>query len=359
MALKLRITGVDEYGTNMKVLFVGEPGSGKTLASSTFPNPVFLSAEGGLMSIARRFIPYVNVTSSDDLREVLVLLRQEDPRARAQLLHDASGGQFPYPTCDTVVVDTIDEIQKMMMKERVKLTKKENFILQDYGWLNEQMQALIRALRNLNMNVVFTCHVKEVKDEEVGNVTFKPALAGQSADYITASVDLAFLLKGRSTVVVEDGQTKRKIHRTLQAMPDTQYPWIKDRSGRLPGEIEINFEDDYQRLFQHIYGGIEADFDKARELAVANLKGLETELANVGDLELPSSGRDQARKDIAEGRGVSPGELGEMRGQTETGVSVKSEAAPAPADPLEALLPDDAKGEAEKVVSKARQKASA
>lgn len=43
--MKIRRTGADDYGKYVKALICGEPGSGKTLISSTFPNPLYASAE--------------------------------------------------------------------------------------------------------------------------------------------------------------------------------------------------------------------------------------------------------------------------------------------------------------------------
>lgn len=271
MAINTRITGLAEYGQWMKVMFCGEAGTGKTLISSTFPNPFFISAEGGLMSIARRFLPYTNLESTQDLKEIIGILRQ-DPKTRATMLGANTA------TVDTIVIDTIDEVQKVFMKERVKAKKDEAFNLKDYGWLNEQMQSAIRAFRNLDMNVVLTCHIKPVTNEETGKVTYKPGMAGQVAEWIPSAVDLSLLLNARTATEIQGGKAVKVVHRYAQAMPDSEYSWIKDRSGRLPAEFEVNFEDDYQRLFDLIYKGLDEEFAKAKEKARTGLKNVEKEL---------------------------------------------------------------------------------
>lgn len=254
MAIETKVTGLAEYGQWMKVLLCGDPGSGKTMTSSTFPNPYFISAEGGLMSIARRFLPYTELNTTDDLREMLKILRQE-PDVRAEMLNVPG-------RIDTVVIDTIDEVQKLFMRERVALTGKDNFVLQDYGWLGERMEGAIRAFRNLPMNVVFTCHLKQDKDEESGTIAHLPGLVGRTAGYLPGAVDLGMVLLSRTETTVVEGKSQKNMVRYAQTYFNSSYPWVKDRSGRLPAEFPINFEDDYDRMFELIYGGIAEEFEK-------------------------------------------------------------------------------------------------
>jgi len=273
MAIETKIAGASEYGRYMKVLVCGDPGSGKTLLSSTFPNPYFASAEGGMMSVASRHVPYMDVRSSDSLLELGKVLKQK-PEVREQILG---------VPVDTIVIDTIDEVQKIFMKERNKTQKNDSFSVKDYGWLNENLQALVRGFRNLDMNVIFTCHLKEQKDEDLGRVTYKPGMAGQISDNIPAYVDLSLLLQARARAAIVDGRSERVVERYLITQPDSQYTWIKDRSGRLPGEIPVNFEDDYARLWDWIYGSIPEPGSALqvsdREIAVAGLKATTRELS--------------------------------------------------------------------------------
>lgn len=247
MSIEVKRTGVAEYGRWIKVLICGDPGAGKTLISSTFPNPIYASAEGGLMSIADRGLPYVQIKSSEDLLSLKMALEQE-PSVREKLL----GAPI-----DTLVVDTIDEIQRILIRERLESQKKESMALQDFGWLAEQMRSTIRGLRNLEMNVVFTAHLKSSEDSETGRQFHRPGLQGGIADELPGYVDLALLLKARPVVRVVGNESRRVIVRTLQTYPDPMHPWVKDRSGKLPQEFNVTFQDDYKRIEEVIYGGID------------------------------------------------------------------------------------------------------
>jgi len=247
MTLQTRRTGNAEYGRWIKALICGEPGSGKTLISSTFPNPYYASAEGGLMSIADRNVPYAEIKSSDDLFELKNFL-DLSPDGREQLMG---------APVDTVIIDTIDEIQRILIRERLDSERRDKMTLQDFGWLSEKMQTVIRSFRNLEMNVVFTCHLKETRDDELGRIVYKPGLQGGISDQIPGFVDLSLLLTSHIKTTVVDNESRQIIIRNLQTFPDSQHPWVKDRSGKLPTEFPVNFDDDYARMNDLIFKDVE------------------------------------------------------------------------------------------------------
>lgn len=258
MTLKIKRTGASDYGQVTKVLIAGNPGAGKTLVSSTWPSPFYASAEGGLMSIADRDIPYSEVRSISDLLKIKTALDQP-----AHLIENLFG--FPI---ETVVVDTIDEIQRILIRERLEETKRDALALGDWGYIAEQMAAIVRGFRNLNLHVVFTCHLKEVTDNDTGRVSYKPQMQGGFTDQIAAQVDLALLLKSTTRTEIVDGKAEKITRRVLQTNPDLQYEWIKDRSGKLPTELEIDFQTDYERISTLIFGGTKLKEGKTSEIEV-------------------------------------------------------------------------------------------
>jgi len=243
MTLKIRRTGADDYSKYIKALIFGEPGAGKTLMSSTFPNPLFVCAEPGLMSIADRDIPYMKVDNITDLIGIKSVLDQS-----ADVRDELIG--FPI---ETVVIDTIDEVQKILIAERLRSEKKDAMTLPDWGWLSEQMQALIRGFRNLDMHVVFTCHLKESTDSETGRTYFKPGLQGGIADQIPGYVDLSLAIVPVLDTDVVDNQTVKIQRRYLHSFPTNSMSFLKDRSGKLPQILEINFQDDFDRINELVY----------------------------------------------------------------------------------------------------------
>jgi hypothetical protein len=262
MALKIRRTGSDDYSKHIKAIIFGEPGAGKTLMSSTFPQPLFVCAEPGLMSIADRDIPYVHVDSVADLIGIKNVLDQ-GPEVRDELIG------FPI---NTVVIDTIDEVQKILIAERLKSEKKDAMTLPDWGWLSEKMQALIRGFRNLDMHVVFTCHLKESSDADSGRTYFKPGLQGGIADQIPGYVDLSLAIIPMIDTDVVDNQTVKVQRRYLHSFPTHNMSFLKDRSGKLPQVLEINFEDDFERINEFVYAGV--NLPDSSEIVVEDTEAL-------------------------------------------------------------------------------------
>lgn len=243
MTLTIRRAGAAEYGRFIKMLVAGAPGAGKTRMGSTAPNPIYASAEGGLMSVADRSVPYVNIETSEDLLQLKVGLEQ-DKSVRAEV--------FGFDI-ETVVIDTIDEIQRILIKERLEETRQAHMAIQDWGWLGEQMQAIIRGFRNLDMHVIFNVHLKESSNAETGRTWFDPGLQGGIASQIPAYVDLACLLKSSLVSEVKGDKVVERQVRQLVTQPSRDFGWLKDRSGRLPGELEVNLTDDFDRIYDLIF----------------------------------------------------------------------------------------------------------
>lgn len=256
------MTGAADYNPYMKFLIGGTPGAGKTLLSSEAPGVFFASAEAGLMSVARKRVRFKDINHTDDLLRLKDRLNQ-DPDVRTALF----GGPV-----ETLVVDTIDEIQRLFIAERKAAKRKDTFDIQDWGWLGDRMREVLRSLRNLDMNVIFTMHTKEVTDGDTGRVYVKPALQGAIADEIAQFMDLSLVLTSETETKVVGDKIEKVVRRYLQTYPDERHDWVKDRSGQLPPRIYVNFEDDWDRLHQAVYGWITEDWKQEAEAAVKALE---------------------------------------------------------------------------------------
>lgn len=234
MGITIKKTGRAEYGQTAKMLVYGEPGAGKTLFGSTAPAPLFINLEAGLMTLASRGVDYVDVADPTDLQEIFIFLR---------------GGKHDYKT---IVIDTLDELQKVYIADRLKKERRESMQLQDWGFVGEQMQKALRAYRNLPLNVVFLCHAKTDQDNESGTLIYKPALQGAIGDQIAGFVDLATYIHASPVKNEESGETEMK--RVLRFQNSPKFPHIKDRSGKMPPFYELNLETDFQDILKTVFG---------------------------------------------------------------------------------------------------------
>jgi phage nucleotide-binding protein len=206
MAINLKTTkGIHSNG--VKLLVYGNSGAGKTSLITTLPNPVVLSAEGGLLSIADADVPFVEVSSYDTLME-----------AYAWLTQSAEAKGF-----DSVALDSISEIAEVVLNHEKKIAKDPRAA---YGNMQEQMSDLIRAFRDLpEKHVYFTAKCEKATDE-TGRLLFAPSMPGnKTGQQLPYFFDEVLALRVEKDA---DGKSQRAL------MCDSDGIWLaKDRSGKL------------------------------------------------------------------------------------------------------------------------------
>ncbi len=251
--LEVHFTGSADYGQYLSVLIAGPPGHGKTRFAATAKDPFFLDAEGGLMSIADKHIPAAKIESSEDLfiaRNILSL----GPEKAAEIL---TKGQVK--TIGTVVIDTFDEVSRILIRERMEHEGSDTMKPADWMWLGDQLNAIIRGFRGLDMHVIFCSHIKDQTDGETGKTYYKLDIAGATAHQLPAAVELSLLLRTREVLVPQEGSDEsiKERQAVIYTRPDVRHEWIKDRGGRLDDIIELDFVDDFQRIVATVYKDVD------------------------------------------------------------------------------------------------------
>jgi phage nucleotide-binding protein len=202
MAIALKRTGgLSAHG--VKLLVYGQAGAGKTTLIKTLPNPVVLSAEGGLLSIADADLPFIEISDMETLREAYSWVLESEYKS--------------------VALDSISEIAEVVLNAEKKATKDPR---QAYGAMQEQMADIIRAFRDLpGRHVLMTAKLEKTQDE-MGRVLYSPSMpgnkTGQALPYFFDEV-LALRVEKDG-----EGNTQRAL------MCDSDGLWLaKDRSGKL------------------------------------------------------------------------------------------------------------------------------
>tara|TARA_R110000868_G_scaffold70430_1_gene206898 strand:+ start:47 stop:724 length:678 start_codon:yes stop_codon:yes gene_type:complete len=206
MAINLKSTG-GLSANGVKMLVYGAAGSGKTTLIKGLPNPIVLSAEGGLLSIQDADLSYIEITSMDDLREAFSWCKESK---------EAAG-------FESVALDSISEVAEVVLHHELRKSKDGRAA---YGEMNTTMAELIRAFRDLPGRHVLMTAKLEKSTDEMGKMLYNPGMPGKSL-----TQGLPYYFDEVLALRVErdaEGVTQRAL------MCDSDGLWLaKDRSGKL------------------------------------------------------------------------------------------------------------------------------
>lgn len=205
MAINVKTTG-GLSASGVKLLVYGQAGAGKTSLIKTLPNPIVLSAEGGLLSIQDADLPYIEIGSLDDLMEVY------------EWMSSPEGMKY-----ESIALDSISEIAEVVLNAEKKTAKDPR---QAYGAMQEHMSDVIRAFRDIPGRHIYMSAKLEKSQDEMGRILYAPSMpgnkVGQSLPYFFDEV-LALRVEKDA-----EGNTQRAL------MCDSDGLWTaKDRSGKL------------------------------------------------------------------------------------------------------------------------------
>ena len=206
MAINVKTTG-SLSANGVKVLCYGAAGAGKTSLIKTLPNPIVLSAEGGLLSIQDANLPYIEIADMATLQEAYKWLTESA---------DAKGFQ-------SVALDSISEIAEVVLNAEKKATKDPR---QAYGAMQEQMADIIRAFRDISGKHVYMSAKLEKTQDEQGRILYGPSMPGnKTGQALPYFFDEVLALRVEKDA---EGNTQRAL------MCDSDGLWLaKDRSGKL------------------------------------------------------------------------------------------------------------------------------
>lgn len=212
----LRFVEPEATPQTVNVLLYGPPGTGKTVGACSAPGPILvINAEGpGALLYARREygdekIREVRFEGKNTLDDAYTYLRSKQ------------GGER------TVVLDTIGEVYEALVTRFANGGKVQ---LQHYGEVNTTIDRFVRALRDLDLNVVLVAH--EQIDDEGGEITRRPATGGKKLpEKVMAQMDVVAY-----TGVATDDEGRRYMGQLVEANGRR----AKDRSGVLGNARELD-----------------------------------------------------------------------------------------------------------------------
>ena len=237
----LKITGPASEGY-INILLYGESGTTKTRTSGSAVlvpdmSPVLLiDFEGGTLSLA------------GDYQDVQVV------RAKSWKAVDTLYGElYNKNPFRTIVLDSLTETQKFCMSEVMREVVRANpdrdpdiASMREWGKSGEQVTRLIRALRDLPCNTIFTALHNEEKNDAGRIIKIRPGLPGQLKGTVSGYMDIvAYMYKKE----VKQGPTST--NKILMLTQGTEVVLAKDRSGKLPAVMEAPT---MQMIYDTIHG---------------------------------------------------------------------------------------------------------
>lgn len=172
-----------------KGLFVGEPGTGKTILSCSFPGPVLLMDFDGKADSAALFYKGTDQLKTISVEELADNM-MEDPIATMNEIIDKTlipqqrSGKMEFAT---IIVDSITTFSRSTLKHIVKTNPGIKRVatkqgvqpgMQDYGILRREFARLIPGLLSLPCNVIMTAHINTTKDDITGEIIRGPVMDG-------------------------------------------------------------------------------------------------------------------------------------------------------------------------------------
>ena len=131
----------------IKALVYWPSWSWKTSFWWTAKNVLFASAENGLLPLADKNIPYVEIKSLQDLIDLKNFLEKQE--------HNF----------ETLVIDSITEISDII-KNWIEKRNKRKMQLQDWWELATQIEWIIKDIKNIDINVIVIAQELNITDEE-------------------------------------------------------------------------------------------------------------------------------------------------------------------------------------------------
>ena len=230
----LTLSSVMEAPAWLNIFLYGDPGAGKTvLAGSSDDVPdmkpvLVVDCEGGAYSL-RAFYPGVDVVRVKSLQELV------DVYKTLELMDHGY---------KTVVLDSLSEIQKMIMGNIMTAVVLEDGerdpdvpSIREWGKLGEQMRRMIRRFRDLPMHTIFTALMDESQDER-GRRKKYPMLSGKMKKEVAGFMDIVLFVYAKHVKLDANGNLDEKdgelgLHRFVLSSSTDEYA-CKDRSSRMP-----------------------------------------------------------------------------------------------------------------------------
>ena len=203
----------DKIPRRLKAYIYGESGTGKTITSLHFPNPVVIDMERGTEH-------YADVFKFD-------VLHTTDPTKVKEAVDELIKDPKDYKT---LVIDPMTVYYDQIIEEHIKRKRKrtgnpnETLAPLDYKPIHNDMKTFINKLIALDMNIILTAHAATLYSNEPGE--FMKVIGTKPDGYKKLPFMMDVLLE---LVIMKDNKRIANV--------------IKDRTNKLPTQFEFTYQE--------------------------------------------------------------------------------------------------------------------
>lgn len=210
--LLVNVAGKTDVRNKVRMLLVGERQLRYEFMDRTMSDPIFIRFDNSVDPLATEGHTYTVITCSDDIKDLALALKESDVRF-------------------TIAVDTVEQLQRMLMTERLNREGRDYIKGDDYNWMASMMGAIFRLLNDTGNHVVYLSGVRHMNPEGDFGYTL-PGIFGSFGEQVQEYVDYALHYDYFSeSTVNEDLTVEIKNTTFLRTEPDARHPWIFDSTG--------------------------------------------------------------------------------------------------------------------------------
>ena len=248
----------------IKLFVYGDPGSGKTtLCGSACYLPeaaeVLLLNTGGnpqSLRLNTHQPTIIDIETLKDLNLIYDWLEKGQPGTHPFIAAAAKAGIAVAARYNTVCFDTLTDLQRIIVEEKVGNTGKrpgddiKRAEIQHWGDVLSATGLIVRKFYKLPLNVIFTAQEKVDKDELTGVLSYQPGLWGQSRSEAPAySLLTGRMMRMNRAPLKMRNELGGEAH-TVVAFDAVGQFLAKDQYGTLPGVMP---NPTFAKIFQSVY----------------------------------------------------------------------------------------------------------
>lgn len=191
----------------IRLLLVGEAGSGKTKLSATFPNPHFVDLDDGMLTVRGQDVNYITIgqykTEDPDFLEIV----KDKPALKGKIKDYSELTTFEKAQAviehwantlkagDTLIIDSLTFYSQAAFDYVIEVEKpKDN--RQAYGAAQKLISSTFDLIRTRPCNIILTAHKKLRTDEHGNLLTVQPMTVGNAlADIIPSHFDEVYRME--------------------------------------------------------------------------------------------------------------------------------------------------------------------